>query len=164
MIARPKTSRNERKAAERSWERRAPFPAQAPLRGPSCPARVLALRNLTAAALAARHALADRGKPASDAFRTWEFRDGGGFLEGLAASCLGAPVAVDASVDVDILRLPLAAKLRGLKSAWLKARRRGDGDPAAVAAFERIAALAPPGELCPSLGFCGCSPTGADCV
>lgn len=157
-------SRNERNSAERSWEVRAPFPAQAPLRGPGCPARVLALRNLTAAALAARHALADRGKPASDAFRTWEFRDGGGFLEGLAASCLGAPVAVDAAVDVDILRLPLAAKLRGLKSAWLKARRRGDGDPAAVAAFQRIAALAPPGELCPSLGFCGCSPTGADCV
>mmetsp|Transcript_25423 Transcript_25423/g.76364 ORF Transcript_25423/g.76364 Transcript_25423/m.76364 type:complete len:129 (+) Transcript_25423:218-604(+) len=64
----------------------------APLRGAACPDALLRLRN-----------------------RVWEFRDGGGLLEGLAR-CVGRPLEVDADVDVSIIRTPAAATLVGALS------------------------------------------------
>ena len=135
-----------------------------PLRGGACARATLALRNLTVAELYDRHGLRAKGKPEADVFWTWEFRANERLLAALVRNCLGRDLVVDDGVDVDILRLKLPNKLRALKSSWIKACRHGENSTACVEAFLRIRREVPPDELCPSMGLCGCSGTGANCL
>ena len=134
------------------------------LRGPTCGAQALAMRNLTVGDLYARHDFQRLQRPTSDVFYTWEFRANERLLEAIVVDCLGFDYVVDHSIDVDILRLPLAGKLRGLKSAWIKAKRHGENSTVAREAFLRIRREVPLSELCSSMGFCGCTDTGASCI